>query len=81
MGSPSFFDPIKIALDFLAIQAESMRGRALEIGFLRSDEKLKVVKLVVDKAAQKAFYAQAENEPLQELTPEKLQKIGSVKIL
>ncbi|MDR2035038.1 MAG: hypothetical protein LBP89_10525 [Helicobacteraceae bacterium] len=81
MGSPSFFDPIKIVLDFLAIQVENMRGKTLEIGFLRSDEKLKVVKLVVDKAAQKAFYAQDENEPLQELTSEKLQKIGGVKIL
>ncbi|MDR2152010.1 MAG: hypothetical protein LBO72_04235 [Helicobacteraceae bacterium] len=81
MSSISFFDPIKIALDFLAIQADNMRGKTLEIGFLRSDEKLRIAKLVVDKKALKAFYAQSEGEPLQELAPNRLLNIGGVKIV
>ncbi|MDR1451685.1 MAG: hypothetical protein LBI57_05070 [Helicobacteraceae bacterium] len=81
MSSLSFFDPVKIALDFLAIQADAMRGRKLEIGFVRSNEKLKVAKLLVNKEEKKAFYAAEENSPLQELTPEKLTTIGGVKII
>jgi hypothetical protein len=81
MSSLSFFDPIKIALDFLAIQADDMRGRTLEIGFLRSDEKLRVAKLLVNKEEKKAFYAPSENEPLQELATERLLNIGGVRIV
>jgi hypothetical protein len=77
----TFFDPIKNALDFLAIQADSMRGKTLEIGFLRSKERLRVIRLIVDKEAQKAFYTQAENEPLKEITAEQLLSIGGVKLL
>ncbi|MDR2639144.1 MAG: hypothetical protein LBC09_04835 [Helicobacteraceae bacterium] len=81
MSSLSFFDPVKIALDFLAIQADDMRGRTLEIGFLRSSEKLRVAKLLIDKEEKKAFYALSENEPLRELATERLLSIGGVKIL
>ncbi|MDR0665362.1 MAG: hypothetical protein LBF86_07590 [Helicobacteraceae bacterium] len=81
MSSLSFFDPIKVALDFLAIQADNMSGKRLEIGFLHSNEKLLIAKLIVDKKALKAFYAQSENEPLQEFSPSKLLDVGGVKII
>jgi hypothetical protein len=81
MGSLSFFDPTKVALDFLAIQADNMRDGTLEVGFLRSEEKLKIVRLIVDKEARKALYASERNAPLQELPTEKLQNIGGVRII
>ena len=87
MGSLSFFDPTRVVLEFLAIQADRMGRKRLEIEFRRSPEsedaqgKICVYGLKVDTASKKAFYATEEGGELREFSSAMLKNIGGVRIV
>lgn len=87
MGSLSFFDPTRVVLEFLAIQADRMGRKKLEIEFRRNSAgesaqgKIRVCNLRVDPASKRAFYKTEENGDLCEFSPEMLKNIGGVRVV
>lgn len=87
MGSLSFFDPTRVVLEFLAIQAERMGRHKLEIEFRRcqgtecSQTKIRVCDLKVDNTSKRAFYKTEAGGDLREFSPDMLKNIGGVRLV
>ncbi|GHV60239.1 hypothetical protein FACS1894103_5120 [Campylobacterota bacterium] len=81
MGSHLVFDPTRVVLEFLSIQAERIGSRKLEIEFLHTSDKLRIARLKVDLAAQKAFYGVDQSDTLTEFSPQMLNNMGGVRVV
>lgn len=81
MGSHLVFDPTRVVLEFLSIQAERIGSRNLEIDFLHTNEKLRIARLTVDLAAKKAFYGTDQSGALTEFSPQMLTNMGGVRVV
>ncbi len=90
MGSLALFDFQRVALEFLAIQADRMDSgsRELEIEFRYptvcqegSLERIRLSRLKVDTHERKAFYATDRSAPLCEFSRDMLDNMAAVRLL
>lgn len=90
MGSLALFDFQRVALEFLAIQADRMGNKQLEIEFSRptacgtqedAREHIRLTRLQVDTQERKAFYAADREGPLCEFSRDMLNNMSTVRLV
>ncbi len=92
MGSLALFDFQRVALEFLAIQADRMGRKQLEIEFRKPTacyqgceegaiERIRLSRLQVDTRERKAFYATDESAPLAEFSRDMLNNMAAVRLI